>query len=101
MGRSGKVATVGERYEAVFSVKQQRPAVWRLAAQFLPEDGIRYKGSFADYIGLRFDPKQGRLSGVPTRAGVYTLQLQAAWSVGPLADAQTYMLTVRPRPKPD
>lgn len=47
-------------------------------------------------LGLTLDASKGVLSGTPTVAGNYVLQVQASWGYGHLADTWTYVLQVEP-----
>jgi len=87
-------AKVGNPYAVKFAVNGDRKAVYKLIAHYRPENMNKFKGPFSEFSGLQFDASTGVLSGTPTRAFVYTIQLQAAWAAGKPADVRTWVLKV-------
>ena len=55
---------------------------------------IRRFGNGAGQIGLRFDRKNGVLSGTPTKAGIHIVQIRVARNPGRAASDETYVLKV-------
>jgi acetyl esterase/lipase len=99
-------AKVGQEYVVRFNAETARPVVWncamatstqsipKMTAQEVVKQG-RQKG-FASLIGLNFEPEKGVLTGTPTVAGNWVVQVQCGWKFGDIADARTYVLTVDP-----
>ena len=107
------VAQVGKAFSVEFKPAYESP-VWDIAFQtrsvFGREDlsiqqreelteAIRKLGNGAGQIGLRFDRKNGILSGTPTKAGIHIVQIRVARNPGRVASDETYVLRIDPKRK--
>ena len=57
-------------------------------------EAIRRFGNGAGQIGLRFDRKNGVLSGAPTKAGIHIVQIRVARNPARPASDKTYVLRI-------
>jgi len=102
------VAQVGKPFSVEFKSSAESP-VWDIAFQtrsvFGREDltiqqreelteTIRRHGNGAEQIGLRFDRKNGVLSGIPTKAGMHVVQIRVARKIGQVVSDKTYVLRI-------
>ena len=109
--KSVPVAQVDKPFSVEFKSTTESP-VWDIAFQtrsvFGREDlsirqreelteAIRRLGNGAGQIGLRFDRKNGVLSGIPTKAGIHVVQIRVARSPGQAASDKTYVLRIDSR----
>ena len=105
------VAQVEKSFSVEFKSTTESP-VWDIAFQtrsvFGREDlsiqqreelteAIRRLGNGAGQIGLRFDRKNGVLSGIPTKAGIHIVQIRVARSPARAASDKTYVLRIDSR----
>jgi len=92
-------ATVGQPYQVRFTTGAGGGAVWNLSGH--AQANVKMHTDIVEPpLGLSLDPQTGVLSGVPTLAGAWTLQVQAAAKPGSVADARDYILTIRPASNP-
>ncbi|HIO21119.1 MAG TPA: hypothetical protein EYN18_01815 [Nitrospirales bacterium] len=102
------VAQVEKPFSVEFRSSAESP-VWDIAFQtrsvFGREDlstqqreelteAIRRFGNGAGQIGLRFDRKNGVLSGTPTKTGIHIVQIRVARNPGRAASDETYVLRI-------
>lgn len=85
-------AKVGQAYRVAFAA-DGAVGWWNLGGHAQTTTKMHTKDVVAP-LGVAIDPETGILSGTPTKAGSFTLQVQAAAGLGRIADTRTYVLVV-------
>lgn len=93
-------ARVGQPWTATFSAEGGAPLAWAASLQLSDKvfgretPGSAFDSEKPNPLGLGFDRATATLSGTPTRAGNYVLQVHCGRAYGELAGSRTWILRV-------